>query len=134
MCFKNEEEKGPCPFFESSKTPLQEAIDDIEKLRSAPYETSDDAKNVYAEVSNIFKKYYSRKKQQNLMPYTTGDILLKMKSDEVSPSNLSETASILRVSDAVKFAKYFPSKTDTLKNLDSLKEVIYATDKTETKK
>ena len=57
---------------------------------------------------NIFKKYYSRKINKNLMTETTGDLLILLQKHTHIQQTVSAAAQALRCGDAVKFAKYIP--------------------------
>ncbi len=104
--FKNRKKKEP-PLFNSSLTAYEEAMKALNQLQQQT--GTDDAKAYHTNLSGIFKKYYSRKTNQNLLTSTTGDILLLVSTHSRSPEMISALAEALRSGDAAKFAKYQPS-------------------------
>ena len=119
--FKNRVKKTP-PVFKSSLGPFEEAMKALKELVQPS--TPADTKNYYTSLSNIFKKYYSRKTNINLMISTTGDILLLLNRQGKSAQIVSVAAEALRSGDAVKFAKYLPSATECNQNLQQIKTTI----------
>ncbi len=83
-----------------------------------------DAKQYHSSISDIFKRYYSRKNNQNLMADTTGDVLVRLKEKGRSSDLVSSTAEVLRFGDAVKFAKFGPSDAENQQAVNSMKQII----------
>jgi hypothetical protein len=81
-------------------------------------------KTFYSNISQIFKKYYSRKNNQNWLSKTTGDLLLQLQAQVSSPDLVAQTAHLLRSADAVKFAKYLPEHVANEEALASAKTLI----------
>ncbi len=82
--------------------------------------------------SDIFKKYYSRIQQKDLMNKTTGDILLLLKEQKDDQAILSAISNSLRCADAVKFAKYLPAQTVSEQSLSQVQSVIELIEKDRT--
>lgn len=117
--FKTRKKKTP-PVFNTKLTAYDEAIkalNDLQKSASEP-------KIFYSGVSDIFKRYYSRKTNLNLMPQTTGELLLKLQEHSRSADVVSSAAEVLRFSDAVKFAKFQPSSNENEQSVSLIKQVI----------
>lgn len=119
--FKNRVKKIPL-VFKSSLGPFEEAMKALKELVQPS--TPADTKIYHTSLGNIFKKYYSRKTNINLMTSTTGDILLLLNRQGKSAQIVSVAAEALRSGDAVKFAKYLPSATECNQNLQQIKTTI----------
>jgi hypothetical protein len=118
--FKNRKKKAP-PVFNTKLTPYEEAIKGLNDLLQSG---ATDAKEYHSRISDIFKRYYSRKNNQNLMADTTGDVLIRLQEKGRSSDLVSSTAEVLRFGDVVKFAKYRPSDTENQQSVNSMKQII----------
>lgn len=116
--------KKQAPLFNSTLSPFEEAMQELKKLAGHTTLNSDDAKVFYTIIGDIFKRYYSRKKQQNLLNKTTGEVLLSLKQTNLDASSLSSLAEALRRSDAVKFAKYVPAEDENRQSLSQVGNTI----------
>ncbi len=118
--FKRRKEKAP-PVFSSNLSAYDEAIKALNHLQQSG---SPDPKVFHTTLGEVFKKYYSRKTNRNLMTSTTGDILLLLTSHSKSPEVVSGLAEALRSGDAAKFAKYQPTAPENNQSLSQVKQVI----------
>lgn len=121
--FKNRKNK-PKPIFESSLTPYDEALKEMDKLKTLQLNDPGEVKQFHSSLSDIFRRYFSRKQQKNYMTETTGEILLSMKSSGSSTETIATLAEALRYSDVVKFAKFLPPREGSLKSLENMKQAI----------
>lgn len=112
------------PLFQSPLSPYDEAMKELKNLQKHNLDDPALLKDFHTRLSEIFKRYYSRKIQRNMLNTTTGDILVRLKEIEVDPGVISTTAEALRVGDAVKFAKYRPLVEENNKSLIQVKGVI----------
>ncbi|MCP9751706.1 hypothetical protein [Ferruginibacter sp. HRS2-29] len=112
------------PLFNSALSPFEEAMQELKKLAGHASVGSDEAKVFYTMMGNIFKRYYSRKKQQDLLNKTTGEVLLSLKQTNLDASALSGLAEALRRADAVKFAKYVPAEDENRQSLSQVGNTI----------
>ncbi|RYY50646.1 MAG: hypothetical protein EOO06_03095 [Chitinophagaceae bacterium] len=117
--FKNRKKKAP-PLFNTKLTAYEEAVKGLNQLAQSGAEP----KVFYSTLSDIFKRYYSRKVNGNLMPETTGDLLVKLKEHSRSSEIVSSAAEVLRFADAVKFAKFRPSEAENNQAIIVMKSVI----------
>lgn len=117
--FKTRKKKTP-PVFNTKLTAYEEAIKGLNQLQASGSEP----KLFYSTLSDIFKRYYSRKANINVMPDTTGDLLVRLKGQSSSSDIVSTTAEVLRFGDAVKFAKFLPSENENLQAVSYMKQVI----------
>lgn len=116
--------KSAPPLYHSSLSPYDEAIKDLEALKKLNLQQPDDIKKFHSSITDIFKKYFSRKRQKNYMNQTTGDILVSMKAEGSPTETIATLAESLRYSDAVKFAKYLPEANDSLYSIQRMKKAI----------
>src|SRR5207247_1067142 len=105
--------KRPVPLFKSDLSAYEEAIKSLQELEQSNFLDKHREKQYHTELANIFKRYYSRNRQKNLLNKTTGDILIELKEDNVDQEQISGIAEGLRYTDAVKFARFIPLHTES---------------------
>jgi hypothetical protein len=86
-------------------------------------------KPFHTRLTDIFKRYLSRKMEKNILNLTSSDILLLLNDTLLSKTDTSLIAGALRMSDAVKFAKYSPPTSESESALINTKKVIEQIDK-----
>lgn len=116
--------KKQAPLFNAALSPFDEAMQELKKLAGHTSLSSADAKVFYTMIGEIFKRYYSRKKQQDLLNKTTGEVLLSLRQTNLDAASLSGLAEALRRSDAVKFAKYVPAEDENRQSLSQVGNTI----------
>lgn len=119
----------PAPMFKSSLSAYAEAIQSLNNLALPNASDAVLVKLFYSSLTEIFKKYYSRKINRNLLSKTTGDVLLQLQTQVSSSDLIAQVAQVLRSSDAVKFAKYLPSAEENEQSLSSAKSLVAALEK-----
>lgn len=132
--FKNRAKK-PAPVFRGKLPAFDEAMQELEKLRSMNLQQPDDIKQFHSMLGHIFKWYISRRQQFNSMNKTTGDVLLHLTGSHLPQDTVAAAAASLRTGDAVKFAKYLPGEAesmDALKNIRTVIEFIHTAGKAST--
>lgn len=102
-----------------------EAMTEIAKLGEFNLNDASVIKQYHTKLAGIFKQYLGRKQQKNLLSKTTGDLLIRMTESDMATGDVSNLATALRCTDAVKFAKYQP---DALVSEDCLKKIKSAID------
>ncbi|MBI2730748.1 MAG: hypothetical protein HYX40_08360 [Sphingobacteriales bacterium] len=110
--------------FISKEPPFKEAIDHLKELRERVVTNKEQAKQLHAELTNIFKRYLLRANSINTLKSTSDEILIRLKDDVINQSQLSVLAEALRLNDAVKFAGYFPAKTETDTAIEQTETII----------
>ncbi|MEO6669543.1 MAG: hypothetical protein ABIN36_08705 [Ferruginibacter sp.] len=128
LYFKRKGSK-PLPVLHSALSPYDEAMKDLKDLAKLKPDIATDVKHYHSQLSFIFKRYYSRITSNNLLNKTTGDLLLLMKQQELASQQVVTVAQILRIGDAVKFAKHMPAVLETENCLAELKQVIEGLEK-----
>ncbi len=124
--------KRPKAIFESKLSPVEEARQALAALQQQRPAVQEEAKVWFTQLSNIFKKYYSRKKQQNLLNKTTGEVLLLLKEQAVPVTEISDAANAFRIGDAAKFARYMPAQTEFADAIMQVQALIDAVEKLNT--
>lgn len=129
--FKNKPKKQK-PLFDAKLSAYDEAVAQLALLKNKSIQTAQEAKAYYTELSDIFKRYYSRKRQQNLMNKTTSEVLMGLKNDSLPDPLFSNVAEALRIADAVKFARYIPPAYEVEKSLDFISNAVTTIEKMNT--
>lgn len=116
--------KKTLPVFHSVFSPYDEAMNALQGLKQTDLSKPEQIKAYNVTLSEIFRKYCSRKQSENLMNRTTGDILIGIKEQWNNQRMITIVAATLRCADAVKFAKYIPGISESNTNYDQVREVI----------
>ena len=110
--------------FASKLTPYDEAIKGIEDLKSKRLLEQGNVKQFHTALVSIFKRFISRRFVKDIMNLTSNETLLMLDSSGISKENTSAIANTLRMADAVKFAKFNPSISESDSSLFHTKTVI----------
>lgn len=121
--------KKPVPLFNAKLSPFGEAMQSIEQLQKDQLLYKGEIKPFHVRLTDIFKRYLSRRLQQNMLTLTSSDILLLLNDTLLSKADTSLIAGSLRMADAVKFAKFYPHKEESESALLNTKKVIEQIDK-----
>jgi cbb3-type cytochrome oxidase subunit 3 len=125
----NKKKKKPADIFKAKLSPYDEAMQELQELKKTNLSGPAEVKLYHTKLTDIFKRYLSRKANQFHLNKTTGDILVWLNDTGLQKTEVSKAAYSLRCSDAVKFAKYQPDRAESNESLQSIKEVIEATEK-----
>ena len=125
---KNLIKKKPQVVFTSKLSPLEEAMQSLNELQKQQLLAKGEVKQFYSGLSDIFKRYVSRKTGSGLFSLTTDEILVRVNEINISKENSVLIANSLRMSDAVKFAKYMPGNPESETAFLDIKKVIQRTD------
>jgi hypothetical protein len=112
----------------SHLSPFDEAMAELRNLSQFNLQDAGEIKQYHIKLASIFKNYLGRKQGKNLFNKTAGDILINMKEVNLPAENISELATALRCTDAVKFAKYLPLPEQSEDALQKIKETINLTE------
>ena len=112
----------------SNLSPFAEAMEELKKLTQFNLQEAADIKSFHIKLAAVFKNYLGRKQSKNLLNKTTGDLLINMKEINLSADNVSNLATALRCTDAVKFAKYLPLAGESEDSLQKIKDSINLTE------
>ena len=126
--FKKKRKEAPAGGV-SNLSPFDEAMTALKTLAQYNLQDAAQIKLYHIKLATIFKNYLGRKKGKNLFNRTTGDLLITMKEVNLPPDNISELATALRCTDAVKFAKYLPLSNQSEDSLQKIKKIIELTER-----
>lgn len=97
--------------------PYKEALEKLEGLQKEKPET----KEYYSRLVDIFREYIDAKKGIHSLQATAEDLVIKLKSLNLSNEQFDDLTQSLKVADFVKFAKYVPTAEEDKKTFS----VIY---------
>lgn len=124
---RNRKKPRPQPLpYDSKLSPFDQALQSLRAIREAHYMDKGDARTHFTGMTDALRIFLVRKFKLPVMAETTGDILLRMQDGKLDREQLSALASCLRLSDAVKFAKYPSDPSEAAKALDDMEAVIRA--------
>ena len=127
LYFKKKKQTAPATAV-SKLSPFDEAMEALKNLSQFNLQDAAEIKLYHIKLAHIFKNYIGRKQGKNLLNKTTGDLLISMKVVNLPPDNISDLATALRCTDAVKFAKYLPLSNQSEDSLQKIKETITLTE------
>jgi hypothetical protein len=112
------------PAFDSKLSPLEQALQALHTLRSEGLVERGDAKAHFSRLSDTLRIFLTRKFVLPVMAETTDGILLRLKDKGTGRETLSSLAALLRLSDAVKFAKFTVRAEEAVQSVDQMETVI----------
>lgn len=115
----------PLPY-DSKLSPFDQAMQSLRSIREARYMDKGDARAHYTGMTDALRIFLVRKFSMPVMAETTGDILLRIQDGKLDRDQLSALAACLRLSDAVKFARYPSDPSEAAKAIDDMESVIRA--------
>ena len=118
--------KKDTTIFESKLSPYDEAMLSLKDLEKENLTEQNKFKEYYTSLTDIFKRYLSRKTNTYQLHLTIDEILIELNDLEISKEQISEFANSLRISNVVKFAKYIPPAYENEKAFSQTKEMITA--------
>ena len=118
--FKNRKKKPLEEKPVSLSSAYDEAMAELKKLKADQLPGKGEMKQYYSRLFDIYRVYLGHYSGTKLMQSTTDDLLVKMK-DKLPSAGFSRIAEVLRISDAVKFAKY----TSSVPESDNCWETIF---------
>jgi hypothetical protein len=124
--------KKPLPIFNSKLSPFDEAMQSLGSLQNEQLLSKGESKEYHSRLTDIFKRYLSRKMQKNILNLTSTEILMMLNDTLLSKTDTAVLAGNLRMTDAVKFAKYMPPKLEseaawlsTRKIIEQIEKLIF---------
>ena len=109
---------------QSKLSPFEEAMEELEKLKEHDLTVHKEIQQYHTKLIEIFRRYLSRKENTDYLNKTTSDILMDIRNNYADKEILGKTATALRFSNAVKFAKYVPPATDSEANKQIIRDTI----------
>jgi hypothetical protein len=124
--FKFFKKKKDVKIFESKLSPYDEAMQSLNELEKDNLLQQNKFKEYHSSLTDIFKRYLSRKTNTYQLHLTTDELLMELKGLDLSKEQISEFASSLRMGNVVKFARYTPPAYENEKAFLQTKEMITA--------
>ena len=110
--------------FNAKLSPFDEAMQALNDLEKEQLLQKNEVKEYHTGLSEIFKRYITRKTNIYKLHLTSDEILMELNEYGLKKDVLSAFANCLRMNSAVKFAKYIPPHTDSEESLIQTKEMI----------
>ncbi len=95
----------------------------ISKLETTDKQDRASVLNIYKDSASLIKEFIDVAFSQKTLHLTTGEYILKTKGKFSDATTQNDYFQFLRLSDAVKFAKYFPPAEETNAIFPSLKNI-----------
>jgi len=108
----------------SSEPPDIIAIRELEKLKDEKPWMNNKVKYYYIRISEILRLYLENRYCIQALEQTTDEILFKLKSAFIEPSDFNNLANILKLADLVKFAKVIPDAEENILQIDYAKAFV----------
>jgi hypothetical protein len=121
---RKSKKKKNTEIFESKLSPFDEAMQLLDELQKENLTEKQDFKEYHTRLSDIFKRYLSRKNNLNLMHLTTDELLMELNKMEMPKERIASFANCLRMGNATKFARYIPPDFENQKCFSETKEMI----------
>jgi hypothetical protein len=124
ILLKKRKTKQPDKPVISKLSPVEEAMQSLDKLEKSELLTSGRTKEFHTSLTEIFKRYISRKLEEPVDHLTSDELLLLLKGKQISRDALTSIANTLKMADAVKFARFQPEEADSNGSLLNIRQVI----------
>jgi hypothetical protein len=112
----------------SALSPLQEAIQALDELKEKGYADNTSTKKFHTGLSDILRWYLYRRANMATMEKTSGELMVQLKELNLPAASFTPLAQVLRMNDAVKFAKYQPPAAENEEALAIIKQSIQQLD------
>lgn len=110
--------------FDAKLSPFDEAIKALNDLEKEQLLQKNGVKDYHTRLSEIFKRYITRKTNSYKLHLTSDEILMELNEYGIKKEILAGFANCLRMSNAVKFAKYIPPNNESEDCLVQTREMI----------
>jgi hypothetical protein len=126
--------KKDTAIFESKLSPYDEAMQLLDELQKENLLEKNGVKEYHTRLSDIFKRYLSRKTNAYQMHLTTDELLIELNELDLPKEKIFDFANCLRIGNAVKFARFLPPDFENKKCFSETQEMITNINNIETKK
>jgi hypothetical protein len=92
--------------------PFAEAMLALESLRKEQLPERGEVKRYYTSLNDVIRRFINRKMGLSTMEKTNEELILQVKQTGIPHEEMIRLAQTLRMSDAVKFARYVPASED----------------------
>ena len=112
----------------STLPPLEEALTALAELQRQGYAETTRIKAFHTGLNDILRQYLFRKTGMAAMEKTSGELMLPLKQYNLSVPDFTSLAQVLRMNDAVKFAKFQPSTDENMQAFETIKQSVQKLD------
>lgn len=120
--------------FTSKLSPYDEAMQSLSELEKEQLIQNNKVKEYHVALTEIFKRYLSRKSNTNQMYLTSDEILFELNGFNLPKEQITDFANCLRMGNAAKFAQYIPPVYENEKCFSQIKEMIISVNNLTNKK
>lgn len=116
------------------QSPFEEAMDELKKLSQENWIEEGEFRKYYFRLSEIFRRYLSRRFGLSALDYTTDEIVAIIQPmHEISAPQKEEAGHFLKGADLSKFAGFRPEVLQVKTDTDRVKSFVLATRQEESK-
>lgn len=112
------------PLSKNNLSPLQQALAELEKLHHQELYENGQVKKHYTELTNISRNFFHSFLQQPTLQQTTDEWMVSLQSLPVNIESKTLFIQLLRLSDAVKFAKYLPPADENERSIETTRSML----------
>lgn len=105
----------PVKIIQSTLSPIEEALQLMEELKKQQLPQHGQVKLYYTRLNDILRSFIWRRLTMATLQKTNDELILQVKQSGLPNDTFISLAQTLRMSDAVKFAKYIPENSDNEK-------------------
>jgi len=105
----------------------QIALEELDRIASLRLIQRGLIKEFYTEISEVIKRYISRRYQMKTMELTTGELMAAMELAAVPGEHIGAYQPFFQEGDLVKFAKHIPSRESVDGALDGARHLVHFT-------
>lgn len=115
-----EAKKPPAP----ALSPFEEAMESLKELRREGWPADGQAKPYYTRLNDILRIFVLRKMKLSTLEKTNEELILELRSLNMSRESFAQLSHALQMADFVKFAKYKPGAEDNERNFGIIESAI----------
>jgi hypothetical protein len=107
-----------------SLSPLDWAINELNKLKAQNLNTPVEVKKYYSGLTDISRNFFYRQFQHDSLQQTTDEWMMTLQPMSVDNETKTSFFQVLRLADTVKFAKYLPHSRDNETSVEVIKTML----------
>lgn len=109
-------------------SPLEEAMQALEALRQRGVASPAGVKGFHTGINDVLREFLYRRTAVATMEKTSGELMLQLQRLNLRTEDFTRLAQVLRMNDAVKFAKYQPAPDDNDQAWETIKKSVQELD------
>ncbi|HTL09117.1 MAG TPA: hypothetical protein VL307_12690 [Chitinophagaceae bacterium] len=112
----------------SKLSPLEEALQQLASLQQEGYTAPGALKSYHTGLNDVLRGYMYRKTSVATMEKTSGELMMQLQAYQLPAPAFTKLAQVLRMNDAVKFARYHPPAEENETALQTIKTTLQEID------